>query len=570
VTTGRRRHLPLAPTEADLPASTDRREWLKQIAAGVALAGLAGCTRKRGEHILPYPRPPRHATPGIPRTYATSLSLDGFATGVLVESHDGRPTKIEGNPDHPASLGATSAFEQAAVLGLYDPSRARALRSPGHAAATWEIFRERFGAARADGGAGLRFLLGPTGSPLAGDLVDRIRARFPAARFTFCSTGDGASVAEGARIAFGAPAQPVHDFGHADVILSIGHDFLGCGPFTLRYARQWSARRRPASPAAEMSRLYVIETMPTPTGTVADHRLRRKPGAVALTAAHIAAEIAAGPAGKRLPAPLAAALSHLRGDTDPRVHAVATDLARAAGRCVITVGPEQPAVVHALGHLLSQMLSTPEATWTIAPTRIGAGEAQQDLPALAEEMDRGAVDTLVVIEQNAAYSAPADLDLGRRLAQVRDVVYVGEHEDETAAHAGWFVPAAHALESWGDATAYDGTASIVQPLIDPLYGGRTATEILALFAGDLDPDARHLVRARWNRQNPGAPGETRWADALRTGIVAGTASPRQPPSALAVGSLVAALESVKAPAAGLELAFALDPSVHDGRFANNA
>jgi anaerobic selenocysteine-containing dehydrogenase len=276
VTTGRRRHLPLAPNEADVPASTDRREWLKQMAAGAALAGLSGCTRIRGEQLLSYPRPPRHATPGIPRTYATSLSLDGFATGVLVESHDGRPTKIEGNPDHPASLGATTAFEQAAVLGLYDPSRARVQRSPA-GAATWEIFRERFGAVRPDGGAGLRFLVGPTGSPLAGDLVDRIRTRFPAARFTFYSAGDGAGVAEGTRIAFGAPAQPVHDFGHADVILSIGHDFLGSGPFSLRYARQWSARRRPASPAADMSRLYVIETMPTPTGTVADHRLRRKP-----------------------------------------------------------------------------------------------------------------------------------------------------------------------------------------------------------------------------------------------------------------------------------------------------
>jgi molybdopterin-containing oxidoreductase family iron-sulfur binding subunit len=581
VVEGKGRHLPLAPDD-DLPSSVERREWLKLVGAGVALAGVGGCTRMRGEHILPYTRTPRHVTPGVPSVYATSLSLDGFATGVLVESHDGRPTKIEGNPDHPASLGATTAFDQAAVLGLYDPDRARVMRAPASttrllaaapgstAAATWERFRARFGGARADGGAGLRFLLGPSGSPLIGDLVDRVRARFPAARFTFHAAGDGASVVEGGRLAFGASVQPQYDLGRANVVLSLGDDFLASGPFSLRYARQWAERRRPASPFATMSRLYVVETMLTPTGTMADHRLARKPGAMTFTAAQIAAELAAGAPGGRLPAPIRAALGRLRADgLDPVLRALTADLRDAVGTSVVKVGAGQPPAVHALGHLLNLMLASPDAAWTIAPTRVGAGDVQQDLPALAAELSRGAVDTLVVLEENLLYSAPSDLDLGRRIETVRDLVYLGAHEDETAERASWFVPAAHALESWGDATAYDGTVSLVQPLIAPMYGGKTAAEVLALFAGDGDPDAHRLVRERWARHHTG-DADARWEEALRTGLVAGSASPRQAAPAPSVASLVPLLEALAAPSAGLEVAFALDPSVYDGRFANNA
>jgi molybdopterin-containing oxidoreductase family iron-sulfur binding subunit len=523
----------------------------------------------RGEKILPYTRTPRYVTPGLPRYYATSLSLDGFATGVLVESHEGRPTKIEGNPDHPASLGATSAIDQAAVLGLYDPDRAQAMRVP-EGPATWDAMVARFAGERADGGAGLRFLLEPTGSPLVGGLVDRLRARFPGARFTF-HEADG-SAAEGGRLAFGVPVQPQYDFGRADVVLAIDDDFLARGPFALRHARQWAERRRPSSPGAAMSRLYVIETMPTPTGTMADHRLRRKPSAIVHTAARLAAELAAGASGARLPAPIVAALARLRSTAEPVLSAIARDLARSAGASAVTVGPRQPPVVHALGHVMNAALGNAQAAWTIAPTPVGAGSAEQDLAELAAEIDRGSVDTLVILEGNPVYTAPADLELGRRLGRVKDVVYLGAYEDETAALARWFIPAAHVLESWGDATAYDGTASIVQPLIAPLFDGRTATQVLALFTGRHEPDSPRMLRESWGRRWPAGDFAARWAAALETGIVAGSASPRQ---SLTLGSdaLLAALGTVPAtpPAgAGLEVAFALDPSVHDGRFANNA
>ena len=557
---------------ADLPPSVSRRAWMKLLGASMALAGVAGCSRQRGEKILPYTRNPRDVTPGMPRYYATSLSLDGFATGVLVESHEGRPTKVEGNPEHPASLGATSALDQATVLGLYDPDRARTPRVPV-GPATWQAFFVRFAQERADGGAGLRFLLEPTGSKLLGELVDRLRNRFPAARFTFHGAGSPGFAAQGGRLTFGVPVQPQHDLGRADVVLALDDDFLGGGPSSLRHARQWSARRRPGTPSASMSRLYVVETMLTPTGSMADHRLRRKPSAVVHVAARLAAEIAAGPGdlARRLPGPVAAGLARFRGGApDPLIQALARDLARAGAASLVTVGYRQPPVVHALAHLIHAMLGNEQTAWTIAPTLVGAGDAEQDLGALAAELDRGAIDTLVIAGGNPVYSAPPDHELGRRLARVKDVLYLGEYEDETAAVAGWFHPAAHVLESWADATAHDGTTSIVQPLIEPMYGGRTTAEILALFTGRDYPDAHRLLLEHWEKQLAG-DFASRWPAALQAGLFEGTASPRMR-TEIAPAALVLALAAIPATepvSAGLEAAFALDPSVHDGRFTNN-
>jgi molybdopterin-containing oxidoreductase family iron-sulfur binding subunit len=564
----KKRRLDLVPDDA---SAVTRRAWFKLLAAGLAAAGAAGCTRERGEKILPYVKAPPHLTPGVPRYYATSLTLDGFATGVLVQSHDGRPTKIEGNPDHPASLGATTAIDQAAVLGLYDPDRAGACRTPRGPSPVEPLFA-RFGGERADRGAGLRFLLEPTGSPLLRALVGRVRERFPRARFTFhAPTGRGAAV-EGARLAFGAPAQPLHDFSAARVVLSLADDFLASGPFSVPYARQFASRRRVSAPEGEMNRLYVAETMLTPTGSMADHRLRRRPSEIAILAARLCAEVARAPGGPPGPVPAAvrAALRRFRGpDPDPTVRALAQDLAAHAGAGVVTVGAGQPPVVHALGHLLDAMLGNERVTWGIAPTLVGAGDAEQDLGALAAELAAGAVDTLAILGGNPVYSAPADLELSRALRTVDAVLYLGAYEDETAALAGWFVPAAHALESWGDAAAYDGTLSLVQPLIAPLAGGRTVAEVLALFAGVDHPDARALLESHWSKQRP-SDFEAFWQHALTAGVIAGTASPRLS-RALAGDALAAAITALPLSPGGdaLEVSFAPDPCVHDGRFTNN-
>ncbi len=559
------------------PTSMSRRRWLALLGASMALAGVSGCRSKSGHNIVPYVTTPPEVTPGVLRYYATSLDLDGFATGILVESHEGRPTKVEGNPQHPASLGSTGVYEQASVLGLYDQHRARAARR-GAAPATWRAFVQQFEGARSDRGAGLRFVLRPTGSPLLLDLIGRVQARYPAARFTFYAPARSAHPARGAELAFGAPLQAQYDFRTADVILALDADFLASMPFSVRYARQFAERRRIGSPTGAMNRLYVIEPGLTPTGSMADHRLRKRPSDVPAIAAAIAAELllTEGARPGLIPPQALGALDPLRArvsEAERRfARAVARDLARGGAASVVVAGERQPPGVHALAHLMNAALRNDGAAWTTAGTLITAGAAEQDLTALAEELRRGAVDTLVLLENNVVYTAPADLELAALLGSVPSRVYLGLYEDETAAGCDWFVPAAHDLEAWGDARAYDGTSSLIQPLIEPLFQGRTAAEVLAVFAGETQKSARDLLREAWAARRGGADFDAFWEDALRRGLVEGTAAPRED-AKLRLDGVTAALAQLAAAAPpkadAIEVAFSVDASVYDGRFANN-
>ncbi|HEX9295191.1 MAG TPA: 4Fe-4S dicluster domain-containing protein [Polyangiaceae bacterium] len=548
-----------------------RRELLKLLGASLGLAGVAGCAPTRTEKILPYTVPPKEMTPGIAREYATSMEVDGFATGLLVRSNDGRPTKIEGNPDHPASLGAAGAYEQASVLGLYDPHRARASRYRS-TPASYDAIAKRLGAKREDRGSKLRILLEPTGSPLALDLLRRIQTRHPEAKITFYAPARTGHPAEGGRLAFGTRIQPQYDFTRADVILSIGADFLGAMPFQLRYARQFAERRRTSQPSQAMNRLYVVESMMSPTGSIADHRLRRKPGEIAAVLGAVAAHLAVLRRG-RTPAPLAEALAPFAAQRDaPLIEAIARDLARRPEASVVIVGEDEAPEVHALGYWVNTLLADHGPFFAIAPTLDHENIAQQSLADLVSDMARHAVDTLVILGGNPAYTAPSDLDFPRRVALVKDVYYLGLHENETARQCAWFIPAVHYLESWGDARAYDGTVSLVQPLIEPLFGGHSGTEVLALLAAERAPDAHTLLRAYWQQSHLG-DFRSFWEETLRRGVVAGTASPPVP-TRLDLSELVGSLGRLRRMTfertSGLELAFFLDPGVYDGRFANNA
>ncbi|WP_437668703.1 Fe-S-cluster-containing hydrogenase [Sorangium sp. So ce131] len=564
----------------DRPDVVSRRSWLKLLGASMALAGASGCSSRPADRIVPYVRTPPEVTPGILRYYATSLELDGFATGILVENHEGRPTKVEGNPEHPASLGATGVHEQASVLALYDQHRARAARR-GATPAAWQAFVEQFGGPRGDRGAGLRFILKPTGSPLVADLIGRVLARHPAARFTFYAPARSPHAARGAELAFGAPLQAQRDFRAADVILSLDADFLASMPFSLAYARQFSERRRVGSPAGTMNRLYVIEPGLSPTGSMADHRLRARPSEVPALAAAVAAELLRALGGRpgALPADTLGALGALdplkarvRAEHRRFVEALARDLARGAAASVVVAGERQPPPVHALAHLMNAALGSERAAWATAATLITAGGAEQELAALADEIRRGGVDTLVILEDNVAYTAPADLELSTLLRAVPSRAYLGLHEDETAASCDWFVPAAHELEAWGDTRAYDGTISMVQPLIEPLFQGRTAAEVLAVFAGEPPIGARELLRGAWRARRGGADFDAFWEDALRRGLVPGSAAPREA-TALRADGIAAAIGQIAAqapaPAEVLEVVFSVGANVYDGRFANN-
>ena len=525
----------------------NRRGFLKALGASLALAGLDGCTRIPAEKILPYVSEPPELTPGIPVHYATSMVLDGYATGLVVEANEGRPTKIEGNPDHPASLGAAGALEQASLLQLYDPDRGRNVRL-GRSASSWGAFTAAMNPAalkRRVGASGerLALLLEPTSSALIADRLDALRALYPAARIYFhsplSSPVDAAFTTSG--------VVPHYDIRSADVILSAGSDFLAEGPFNLRYAREFADRRR--TPAAGMNRLYVAECGLSVTGGAADHRLRCRPGT--------------------LDAMLDALLGTLRGGSSasPWVRAVADDLRAHAGRSVVIAGERQSARIHALAAAINDTLqNTGRTVWFSASPLLSAADPNARMPALIEGLRSGAVDTLVCIGGNPSYATPGALGVSSLIRRVPNSVYVGLYDNETARDTQWYVPAGHYLESWGDAQAYDGTYSLVQPLVQPLFEGKSCVEVLSALAGQPAADVRTMLRDVAIKQRL-ATNENDWSPIVARGFAPRPAAPHV--TATPRPELLEPPTATASPGATIDVIFERDASVHDGSFANN-
>ncbi|HRI66291.1 MAG TPA: 4Fe-4S dicluster domain-containing protein [Polyangium sp.] len=564
------------PTGADIrPDEPSRRRFMELLGASMALAGITGCVKDPVEKILPYTFRPVNVTPGVSRYYATSMTLQGYGTGVLVESREGRPIKIEGNPAHPASLGATGVFEQASILDLYDPYRARFVLHDRQVH-TWEELALLLAAPRKDGGARLRIVLEPTASPLIGALLARIVERHPAVRISFYTpiTND-ASLDAAARM-YGRRLQPHYDLSQASTIVSLGADFMTSTPMHLRHARDFAARRRPAWPNPTMNRLYVAETAPSSTGSLADHRIRRRPSEMGPFAAALAAEILFGaddPGAMATAETLAAIRSFLGRDERAVIIPMARDLRRAGKTALIIAGDDQPVSVHAFAALMNSSLGNAGVTTsTMQPVLVDLGSSQQSFASLIGEMQNGAVDTLVTLEANPGYSAPGDLSFADAVRRVAFRVHLGTHDDETAALANWFVPALHYLESWGDARAYDGTASIVQPLVEPLFNGHAPAEVLAALGGDVRPKVHDILRESWRLRFGGRNFDEFWQNALRRGVITGTES-QKVEATLVAGAGRAAIEALgvhEAERAGTyEIAFGLDTRVFDGRFATN-
>jgi Fe-S-cluster-containing dehydrogenase component/anaerobic selenocysteine-containing dehydrogenase len=540
------------------PVDLSRRHFLELIGAGVALTA-AGCSAGADRRIVPYARQPPEVTPGVARVYATTMTLDGYGTGLLAQSREGRPVKIEGNPEHPASLGASGVLEQASVLGLYDPFRARHARR-GQDPASWEQFAASFGAARPDRGAGLRLLLEPTASPLRGYLLDRMAERLPESRVYFHSGVMGRTMFGATRRVLGRALTPRYDLRRATVVAAFGANPLDQGPFHLRHARDFADRRRDS--AKETSRWYVAEPAPTPTGTIADHRMPARPSELGPMLARLF-ETVIGQTRVR---------STLRPELEAWISALAEDLRAHRGAGLVMAGEHLSEDAHVLAIAVNAALGNDGRTVLYAaPVVREAGAASHDLSGLVSELRAGHVDTLVVLEGNPAFASSGDLGFADAQSAAAERVYLGLYEDETAATAKWFVPAAHYLESWGDARAYDGTISIVQPLVKPLYEGHTADEVLAIFAG-LRIDAHALVRQAWASGAVMAPTgeafEGFWRDALRRGLVSETEAGAVGASAdLASAETLAA--RMAAPTDAIEVSFHADPRLHDGRFANN-
>jgi MoCo/4Fe-4S cofactor protein with predicted Tat translocation signal len=547
------------PSGADLwlaPAS--RRDFLKLMGASLAVAFFSGC-RKPLEAIVPYDKAPEDAIPGKPLYFASALSLSGYARGVIVENHQGRPTKIEGNPSHPDSLGATDPFMQAATLAFYDPDRSQAVTCDGEIS-TWAGFNAALASVAAlqaeKKGAGLRILTEATTSPSLGAQFARLLRRFPAARWHRYEPAGRDNVRAGARLAFGEPAETRYRFDAADVVVSLDADFLVAMPGGLRYARDFAARRAPEN----MNRLYMAETNPSVTGAMADHRLPLRPSAIE----DLARDLAARVAGDAAPAPREA---WSRAEA-AWLRAAASDLRRRAGASLVVAGEAQPPVVHALAHAMNHALGNAGRTAIhTEPVEVDPVDQLESLRALTADMRAGRVDALLILGGNPVFGAPVDFEFARALARVPFRAHLNVEENETSAACRWHLPEAHPLESWGDLRAYDGTVSIVQPQIQPLYEGKTTAEILSAL---LDPSPRSgydLVRDQWKGSSVGLGFDAAWRKALNDGVMAETAAK---PKHVTIKPGLNRAEPARESATTLELVFQPDPTIGDGRHANNA
>ena len=580
---GTRRQDPLASQP-----KISRRGFLATSGTAAAALSLQGCIRRPVENIVPYVEAPEYLIPGSPLHFATVTQRGNDALGLLVTSHTGRPTKIEGNADHASSAGGTDLRAQAAVWDLYDPDRSRgpARRSDaGLTDATFAEFDEAFQSLlaghRRSGGRGLRVLMQPTNSPSVLRLRAAIQAAMPQVRFHTWSAVADDEVREGARLAFGQVLYPVYDVQRADTILALDSDFLGSDEGAVRNSRGWGARRSPTNPDRDvMARLYSVEPTYSVTGAAADHRLRL-PAQACEGFLKALAKAMEGRNGFTL-GPLAAAVQ----DADPGEHAafidaLADDLAGVQGktnqetpnRAFVVVGPRQPARVHALAHAINHGLGAIGAGVSLyRPSDPEQPRCDESLRALQAEADQ--VETLLILGGNPVYDTPGDVDFAGLLGRNGlTSIHLGYHRDETSQACTWHVPLAHELETWGDQRAVDGTLSIQQPLIAPLFGGRSPLEMLALVAGERNWRGHHVTRRTLRGRVPGAVAfERQWRRALHRGLVAGTSEPAVT-AAPQVAAIAAALR--EAPPAeppsesSLEVIFLPDPALWDGRHANN-
>ncbi|HLJ11758.1 MAG TPA: TAT-variant-translocated molybdopterin oxidoreductase, partial [Planctomycetaceae bacterium] len=559
------------PAQAgELADPESRRAFLKLMAASLGLAGvtLSGCLRQPEEKIVPYVRQPEDFIPGKPLFYATSTTLGGYATGLLVESHLGRPTKIEGNPQHPASFGATDVFAQASILSLYDPDRSQTVLKAGRIS-TWAEFLTALSAKlkvlREAKGRGLAVLTETVTSPTLAHQLRSLLAEMPEATWHQHEPAGRDNVRAGARLAFGEYADTIYHFELAEVVLSLDADFLSGMPGSLRYARDFIDRRRivnaepqPREPNAafKMNRLYSAESTPGLAGAAADHRIPLKPGDIERLARALASQLGvevASPAG----AP----------DDVPKawMAALVGDLQNNREKSLVIAGEGQPAAVHALVHAINRELGNVGRTVEhIAPVEAEPVDQLASLRDLAERMRRDEVSLLAVLGGNPVYDAPAELEFAAAYDRVPFRVHLSPYDDETSFVSHWHVPAAHELEAWGDARAFDGTAGIQQPLIAPLYGGKTAHDLLAALAGHPELTSYDIVRRYWKGRLGGEDFEAKWRRAVHDGVVEGTkAETRMPDWSFRD-------EVVPSAAAGkFEIALCPDPTVWDGRFANN-
>jgi molybdopterin-containing oxidoreductase family iron-sulfur binding subunit len=554
------REFPRAASEWD--ESVDRRDFLKLMGASMALAGMAGCGRAPEQTVVPYVKAPDGLVLGKPQQYATVMPFGADAVGILVESHEGRPTKIEGNPDHPSSLGATDAITQAAILNLYDPDRAKTPTYAGDIR-TWAMFQSAAAdlavSQKAVSGAGMRILTGTITSKTLASQIEYVLKLFPQAKWHQWEPAVSDGAREGGKLAFGRYVNTVCRVEKANVILSLDADLLGSGPGHIRYSKEFYRRRNLTSPSDEMNRLYVVEPTPSVTGSAADHRLPLRASEIELFARAIAAKLGLGGS------------ATLSKEAEKFAEAVAKDLEKNKGASLVVAGEQQTAEVHALAHAINAALGNAGTTvYYTEPVEVNPVNHAESLHDLAADIYKGKVDLLLILGGNPVYDAPRDWAFSvfeQKLKKVHTVVHLSSHYNETSEFSHWHIPETHFLEGWGDARAYDGTASVIQPLIAPLYQAHSAFEVLAAFTDKPGVTSYDAVRDYVKSALGEGDTEKKWRKTLNDGFIAGSAlAPLSVTAKFSPASLPAPKTAAKDE---LEFIFRPDPTIYDGRFANN-
>jgi molybdopterin-containing oxidoreductase family iron-sulfur binding subunit len=537
---------------SELP-EVSRRTMMKLLGASASLAGLAAC-RRPVEKIVPYVNAPENMIPGVPRYFATTMPMGLDAYGVVVESHEGRPNKIEGNELHPATLGRSNAMIQAAPLTLYDPDRSQHVTLAG-APSDWAAFEGAWAsiAAGLGDGSGLAILTESWASPTKARLAAAIRARYPNARIAAYESVSDENIYNGIALATGTAMRPLYHYDKAKVVVAIDADPLQTESDNVRSTAGYAAARHVEDTHGSMNRLWAVEGVHSVTGANADHRIRLGSSQIAAFVSALGSKLGVAGMSGAMPAGVDAAT----------FDALVDDLTHHRGESVLVAGRRQPAEVHAAVYALNAALGNVGATVDCRELADAAVPSRADLAALVAAMNGGSVSTLVMLGGNPVYGAPADLDFAGAMSKVAATIHLSDHVDETSQAAQWSLPRAQFLEVWDDARASDGTMSVVQPLIQPLFGGKSDVELMGLIAEGPDAESGAmkpgfgLVRATWQID------DASWNRVLHDGVLAGSALPAQAPAAGSV-SLSAS------PSSGLEIVFAASPAVWDGRFANNA
>ncbi|MBP9913939.1 MAG: TAT-variant-translocated molybdopterin oxidoreductase, partial [Opitutaceae bacterium] len=542
----------------------DRRQFVKIMAASFALGGigLAGCRRPEA-NILPYGKSVEGVIPGLPLYFATAMPLRKSAIPLLAETHQGRPTKLEGNPSYAPHGGASSLLAQASILDLYDPDRATSHTKGGATlanAAVSDLLAKIGADYGATQGAGLAFLAEESSSPTRVRLLGKLKKQLPRAIWAeYEPVQDDAPIAA-ARAAFGKDVKPLYHFAKAERIVSLDADFLNSSGNNLYFTRGFAKGRKVTKPSDPMNRLYVAESGYSLTGSMADHRLR-------LASSHmvaLAAALANQATGTEVFAPLAAGL-----DIKPQwVEECAADLRAHQGKCLVVAGAHLPVEAHILAYQMNAALGN--IGTTVDFVAVETSEASS-IAALGTAIKSGSVKTLVILGGNPVYNAPADLDWAALQQSVAEVVRYSYYVDETSAHAGVQIAATHYLEAWGDARTVDGTIVPVQPMILPLFKGLTEIEVLARILGESNADPYTQVHTTISGLVAGDI-DKGFRQFLHDGVLANSTYPVVDASfnpRTAGEDLLKARPASAVSAASLEVRFTTDHKMDDGRFANN-